>query len=158
MLAKLLSPQTCARCRICCGFDDEDIWEIPIIDESLKARISELLPDCKYIKCGEDNVFEMNKDEHTQLYMCPALDEEKGCTLGECKPFDCKIWPFRVMRFEGRNVLTLSPVCPHVFDNSMKDIMEVAHKLEKQIFDYASKTPSAVKPYIQGYPIVAVEE
>lgn len=157
MLGKLLSAKTCAQCRICCGFDDEDIWEIPVFDEKLKAKISQLLPQAQFAGCGDGYAFEMQKDGQSGLYICPGLDEEKGCVLGDCKPFDCRIWPFRVMRFEGKNVLTLSPVCPHIFDDPMKDILETAVQLAPQIFAYAKQMPSAVKPYIDGYPILAVE-
>ncbi|MFR2154515.1 MAG: hypothetical protein ACLS48_07625 [[Eubacterium] siraeum] len=29
MLTEILSREACAKCRVCCVFDKDDIWEIP---------------------------------------------------------------------------------------------------------------------------------
>lgn len=50
MLSKLLSHETCAECRICCGFVDSDKWEIPIFageEESLSRGNGAGPPDSR---------------------------------------------------------------------------------------------------------------
>lgn len=157
MLKKVLSPQTCAKCRICCCFDDDDIWETPVIEKKLIDGIGEKLPEAELIPHGGHYLFKMEKEKGEELYFCPGLDREKGCTLGSCKPFDCTIWPFRVMKLGEKNVLTLSPVCPNIGESPFNDIMAVAAEVAPKAFAYAKESPEAVKDYISGYPILAIE-
>ena len=43
MLRNILSPETCAKCRICCIFDKYDVWETPVVDCKIwPYRIMEL--------------------------------------------------------------------------------------------------------------------
>ena len=45
MLTEILSREACAKCRVCCVFDKDDIWEIPVIPpetaEYIKKNIDE---------------------------------------------------------------------------------------------------------------------
>lgn len=41
--------------------------------------------------------FVMHFKDGDELTYCPMLTE-KGCALGDNKPFDCRVWPFRVNR------------------------------------------------------------
>lgn len=45
MLTEILSREACAKCRVCCVFDKDDIWEIPVISpetsEYIKKNIDE---------------------------------------------------------------------------------------------------------------------
>ena len=97
------------------------------------------------------------KEQNADLYYCPMLDNEKGCILGDDKPFDCRIWPLRVMALNETKVITLSPVCPTMNEKSIKELTKTANELADQIFEYADENPEAVKPYLDGYPILVVE-
>jgi len=155
MLKKILSPETCKNCRVCCVFDKEDIWEIPLISENLMKAISDERPDLKLIPRGKSSyVFDMEFEENGLTY-CPALSD-KGCTLGKNKPFDCSIWPFRAMRKGEDLVITVSPVCSSVNpkDDAVKKLTE---ELSDIIFEEAEKNPDIVKEYIEGYPIMAIK-
>lgn len=133
MLKKILSKDTCANCRICCVFDDDDLWELP----------------------GE---IESPKQSEDGLYYCPKLSE-KGCTLGDKKPFECKIWPFRVMEYKGNLVITLSPVCGSLYKKPLNELMEFLKndRLYELIFKTAKQRPDIVKPYVKGYPILWID-
>ena len=37
MLKGLLSKSVCGECRICCGFDSTDVWEMPVMNEETKT-------------------------------------------------------------------------------------------------------------------------
>lgn len=158
MLKKLLDPKECAACRICCTFDDEDLWETPVVYNNQVTGVREQT-NAEFIDCGEYKLFSLDKSDDG-IYYCTALDKSSGCKLSpELKPFDCKIWPFRVMRIKGfdRTVITLSPVCPVVKTKPLADIMNVVSEISDEIFEQATAHPYMVKDYIEGYPILAVE-
>lgn len=158
MLSKLLSREECAKCRICCTFDDDDIWETPVIYNDLAERV-EASVGASLIDKQEYKLFSLSKKEDGELYYCTALDRTKGCKLSnETKPFDCKIWPFRVMKLKGldRIVITLSPVCPVVKTKPLKSILQTLDEIKEEIFKEASAHPFMVKDYIDGYPILAI--
>lgn len=157
MLKEILSGDSCAACRVCCVFDREDSWEMPLIASELMKAIEKETPGVKIAKtAGGYGIFEVDYGEDG-LARCPMLTE-KGCRLGERKPFDCRIWPFRVMRKGNMLLLTLSPVCETVSGLPVTKISEFASKNADKIFEEARKSPETVKSYIDGYPVFAVRE
>ncbi len=151
MLKKILSPETCGKCRVCCVFDHDDIWEIPLISEEIKNNLSELRSELKTISRGKNSyVFDMQFKEDGLTY-CPALSDT-GCTLGENKPFDCRIWPLRVMKKDNDIVITVSPVCESVNPDNPQ-VKALAEELAPIIFAEAQRNPDIIKEYIEGYPI-----
>lgn len=157
MLSKILKPESCAKCRVCCGFVEEDKWEIPLIFGEFHERIEKKL-GVKLIPRGGEYVFDMEFNGDKLIY-CPAAGE-RGCTLGELKPFDCLIWPFRVNSLGDTRVITVSPVCESVSELPLKSLSEFvnADGFADKLFKTAREHPDIVKPYIGGYPIVAVEK
>lgn len=156
MLKKILDQKSCGKCRVCCGFIESDKWEIPLVFDELKACIAERYPEVKLTPRGNEHVFDMQFDGDRVIF-CPMLTDT-GCILGDDKPFDCRIWPFRVNSFEGRNVITVSPVCGTVSELPLRALTEfVQGEFAKLLFDTARAHPDMVKPYIDGYPIVAVD-
>lgn len=130
MLKEILKPEECAACRICCWFDDDDLWESPLT-------------------CTE---------KINDLYRCPELGQ-KGCLLGNEKPFSCQVWPFRVMSFHGILVITLSTVCPSVQKQPLKAILDFLHGgLGEKMLTHAKTHPETVIPYRDGLPILMTGE
>ncbi len=151
MLKKILSPETCGKCRVCCVFDHEDVWEIPLISEEIKNNLDTKRPELKTVRRGEKSyVFDMEFKDDGLTY-CPALSDT-GCTLGVNKPFDCKIWPLRAMRKGNELVITVSPVCESV-DPESEQTKELVKELAPLIFAEAKRNPDIIKEYIEGYPI-----
>jgi hypothetical protein len=157
MLGEILTREECARCRICCSFDSYDLWETPVITDGVKERALEIDCNLRFSDVSGARLFIMQREPDEDLYFCPMLDHKKGCKLGDEKPFDCRIWPYRVMRFEGRRVIVISPVCPTVYSKPLCEIKALAEKLAPTIFAEADKTPEMVKPYIAGYTILLAE-
>lgn len=157
MLSRILQPESCAKCRVCCGFDEDDKWEIPLIFKEHRERVEEKL-GVKLIPRGGEYAFDMEFDGD-KLVFCPAAGEH-GCTLGGLKPFDCLIWPFRVNALGELRAITVSPVCGAVSELPLKTLSEFvnADGFAEKLFETARKHPDIVKPYIDGYPIVAVEK
>ena len=156
MLKEILKGSDCAACRVCCIFDRSDCWEVPLVEPALEAYIKENYPDVKLKKVGRCSVFHSEFDEKG-LTACPMLTEN-GCKLGDRKPFDCRIWPFRVMRKEGLLLLTLSPVCGTVSKLSVEQVSGFAAKIADTIYNAAENNPEMIKDYIDGYPIFAIRE
>lgn len=157
MLSKLLSKEECAKCRICCCFDSTDLWETPVVSQGLRDRILDDYPEMRFVEKGESYLFRMDKEPDEDLYYCSVLDHQKGCVLGDEKPFDCRIWPFRVMEFNGQWVITLSPVCPNVIKKPLDEIQKVAKEIAPIIFAEANRNPDIVKKYLPNYPILVTE-
>lgn len=156
MLGKILSADSCGKCRVCCGFTREDIWEIPLIFKENRPAVEEML-GVRLVPRGEEFVFDM-KFDGGELSYCPALSEN-GCLLGDLKPFDCAVWPFRVNALGDMRVITVSPVCETVSALPLKALSEFteADGFAKKLLAEARKHPDIVKPYIENYPILAVE-
>ena len=84
---------------------------------------------------------------------------DKGCRLGDNKPFDCRVWPLRVMRLENMLAVVISPVCETTSQLSLAKLMEFVNGgMAKTIFDEAERNPDIVKDYIEGYPILAIKK
>lgn len=155
MLKKILSPQTCAECRVCCVFDSNDIWEIPVISAELKSKLSN---KAEFVERDGVCTFAMPFKEGEELVSCPMLTEG-GCALGDDKPFDCKVWPFRVMRLDKSTVgITVSPVCEHISSLPLSRLSEFLQEgLAEEMFDKARLCPEIIKPYQDGYPILRIK-
>ncbi|MDE6592432.1 MAG: hypothetical protein K2K57_05130 [Oscillospiraceae bacterium] len=161
MLKKILSPESCAKCRVCCIFDKYDVWETPVISKELREKISEVSPGLKFASKGNAFIFNMEEcwDEKEELFTCPALDPQKGCTLGDLKPFDCKIWPYRIMRLGNDLVISIASICPEMYSKPLSELTGMLEGgLAEEIFREAALHPEMIKPYEQGYPILKVKE
>lgn len=156
LLKKILSPESCGKCRVCCGFTAEDIWEIPLVYAENRKAVEDRL-GVTLAPRGEAFVFDM--EFNGNISFCPALSEH-GCALGELKPFDCAVWPFRVNLLGDIRVITVSPVCETVFSIQLKTLSDFVNTdgFAEALFAEARKHPDMVKPYIDGYPILAVEK
>ena len=154
MLKKILSGSSCAKCRLCCVFDSSDVWETPVFTEEIKNKILSEKPDTQFIK--KDSGFILNAGElaDDQLFTCPALTE-KGCMLGDDKPFDCRIWPYRIMNVGGKRAITIASICSELYNRPLSQLIDFLKEgLAQQIFSYADSHPEIVKPYEPGYPVL----
>lgn len=172
MLSKVLKKETCADCRFCCSFRRESLWETPLFSmdtvEKLKKNdgeggkekknlfIIEKNQEGSYGRMKLDNQYKTdNPDEEVP---CSFLDSNKGCTLSdEDKPFDCKIWPLRIMEKDNQWVIALTPTCPAINKVDIETMRAlVDNELGQIIYDYAKKNKFIVKQYKQGFPILKI--
>lgn len=155
MLKNILSPADCADCRICCIFDRYDLWETPVIPDEMKTALEELDPSVEFISRGDAWLFRMTEAEDG-LYYCPMLTET-GCKLGDSKPAECKMWPYRVMNFRGRKVIAMASICPTMYHKPLDRLVsELDNGLADRIFEEADKTPEMIKDHQEGYPILKI--
>ena len=127
MLSKILSKTSCAACKFCCSFRRQSLWETPLFPPEVAEKLSR---ENEYVVVGEftpvqdardtrdareaQNAYRLvlennyRTDAPEEEVPCTFLNPQKGCILnGEDKPFDCSIWPLRIMNKDG-------------FDNSLK--------------------------------------
>ncbi|MDO4864280.1 MAG: hypothetical protein Q4A05_08945 [Ruminococcus sp.] len=158
MLKKILDPKSCAACRLCCVFDRYDVWETPVFTDELCRRIREAKPDTEFVSKDGGCIFKVRELDENELFTCPALTEH-GCMLGDDKPFDCRIWPYRIMNVGGRRAIAIASICDEMFNRPLSELVDFLKKgLADEIFAYADLHPEIVKPYYDGYPVLLFEK
>lgn len=158
MLSPILSKSDCAACRFCCSFRRVSMWETPVFTneniEAIKANHPELLSELNtFTKDGSiyatydlsDKYTTDNPDEEA---LCPFLDTNSGCILNAYeKPWDCKIWPLRVVKLENSDpYISLTPTCPSINKLNINDVKAfVESDLSEDLLEYAKKHPCLYK-------------
>lgn len=158
MLKNILSGESCAKCQLCCIFDKYDIWETPTVNDELFEKIKNEYPEVEFIEKAEDGrILKCIPDG--ELFNCPLLDKSSGCKLGDSKPFDCKIWPYRIMEFGGKRVISIASICSEMYNKPLSALVNelMENGLAEKIFSEADIHPEIVKPYQKGYPILLAE-
>ncbi len=157
MLKKILDGKSCAECRLCCVFDRYDVWETPVFTDEIKKKILEKNPHTEFIRKEGGWIFKADEFDDEGLFSCPALTP-KGCMLGDEKPFDCRIWPYRIMEIGGRRAITIASICDELYNRPLSQLVEFLKEgLADDIFAYADAHPEIVKPYFEGYPVLMLD-
>ena len=158
MLSSILSKTTCAACKFCCSFRRQSLWETPLFPPEVVEKLSK--PN-EYGVVGEFRDGQIilggyRTDDSEEEVPCTFLDPQKGCILkGEDKPFDCSIWPLRIMDKGGKLVIALTPTCPAIGAVPNQALIDlVKNSLGEQIFEYAKTHPYIIKEYREGFPVV----
>lgn len=162
MLTAILSKEDCAKCKFCCTFRRESVWETPKIPQDVVARHPEqaqwLADSGGYARMRLEEKYRTENPE--EEVPCLFLNSRTGCVLPEEeKPFECKIWPFRVMHKDGVTVLALASGCPVV---NKLDVGVVKDFLTSEflavIKDEVRKKSFLLEEYRNSYRVVAVLE
>ncbi len=155
MLGEILSPETCAACRICCAFDATDLWELPVLPEETAEAVCRLDAAVSFAEKAGEVVFAAPALPDRELFRCPMLGET-GCIMGAEKPFDCRVWPFRLMRDADESVrITVAEYCPGLKPYTTEQLQAFLEKgLGEQMLAYAEQHPSHVHPMAENYRIV----
>lgn len=170
MLSKILSKTSCAACKFCCSFRRQSLWETPLFPPEVAEKLSreneygvvgvftsvycKTRDACEIRDAREaQNAFRLvlenncRTDDPEEEVPCTFLDPQKGCILkGEDKPFDCSIWPLRIMNKDGKLVIALTPTCSAIGAVPSKALVElVQNGLGEKIFEYAQTTRTLSK-------------
>ncbi len=158
MLSTILSKQSCAACKFCCSFRRQSLWETPLFPSEVVEKLSHPneygvegeFRDCQIALGG------YRTDDTEEEVPCTFLDPHKGCILkAEDKPFDCSIWPLRIMDKDGELVIALTPTCSAIGAVPSQALVElVQNGLGEKIFEYAKTHPHIVKEYKEGFPVI----
>lgn len=161
MLSKILSKETCAGCKFCCSFRRCSLWETPLFPEDTVKRLGgrfnmEQMDGRVYGRMDFSGKYATDNPEEEAA--CEYLDLNKGCTLSyEDKPFDCKIWPLRIMRKKACDelVVALTPTCPAINKVDIEEVKKLVRDgLGNTIYEYAKEHPYIVKEYRNNFPVL----
>ena len=158
MLSKILSKTSCAACKFCCSFRRQSLWETPLFPQEVAEKMSR---ENEYGVVGEFRDGQIilggyKTDDPEEEVPCTFLDPQKGCILKpEDKPFDCSIWPLRIMNKDGELVIALTPTCPSIGAVPSQALVNLVQDgLGDKIFEYAKTHPEIIKEYRVGFPII----
>ena len=158
MLSKILSKNSCAACKFCCSFRRQSLWETPLFPPEVVEKLSK--PN-EYGVVGEFRDGQIilggyRTDDPEEEVPCTFLDPHKGSILKpEDKPFDCSIWPLRIMDKDGELVIALTPTCSAIGAVPSQALVElVQNGLGENIFEYAKAHSEIIKKYRDGFPII----
>ena len=84
------------------------------------------------------------------------MDEHKGCELNaEEKPFDCSIWPLRIIRVEDKLKVALTPTCLAINKVPLEKVKTlVKRELGQKIHEQAQLHPDMVKEFKKDFIIL----
>ena len=157
MLKEVLSPENCARCGFCCSFRRQSLNLTPYFAKETVDEISRLHPEARFktlpngaVTIDIDGKYRTADSEEEAL--CPF--NRNGCILPEhLKPFDCKLWPFRLMKCGDGLALALVPTCPWIERDSTK-LEATAAVVAKKAMEYAKTHPEIAIEYRPDYQVV----
>lgn len=158
MLTHLFTPQECAQCKLCCNFRRCSAWETPALEPELATRLDAAGVPLETRADGSRS-FRLHfcSSDPDEAANCPMLDPHAGCTLPrEQRPFECRIWPLRIMRTEsGEQVLGLYTGCPALTERvRCRLIAEATGALRPRLLEYAQQHPASVRPVDPAYTII----
>jgi len=109
LLLPILTPDQCSGCKFCCSFAEFESWETPLFFSSEIKSLRQKFGDFPVKKVGSSYTLDFSDFYEThgkKAYApCPFLNSMTGCQLNDDeKPFDCKIWPLRIMRVQTAKV------------------------------------------------------
>ena len=98
----------------------------------------------------DDKYLTDNNEEEALCYF-----NRKGCILpAHLKPFDCKLWPFRLMKNGDSLSLALVPSCPWIKKDDTLKLKEVADSVLKEAKEDAKTHPEIIIEYREDYQII----
>lgn len=152
MLENILCSKDCAACQICCKFEPDELIDAPTFskEEMLKAIAKK--DGIVFIKRG--NVYQIVLEPWRKKYICPLLTHV-GCMLNNERPFDCKLWPFYVMKKDEKYVVTITEDCPIVRKKSRETINScIDNAFLDQCRRIISKYPEMITDYNRNMKIL----
>lgn len=116
-MKQFVPSEVCLGCDGCCRFKEEDSAWRPRITDSEKKQISTKpgLADKIFskVKVGDDH--QLTTVLCHGLHICTFFNPEHNtCGIYHARPFDCQLYPFVMTRNEGRAVVSVHLLCPHI--------------------------------------------
>ena len=157
MLKDVLSPEDCAKCGFCCSFRRQSLHLTPLFAKETVEEIRRLFPEARFRTLPNgavtiDIADRYRTDDSGEEALCPF--NRKGCILPQhLKPFDCELWPFRLMKSGNGLALALVPTCPWIAKDSPK-FKETAAAVAEKAVAYAKTHPELVIESRPDYQVV----
>ncbi len=158
MLREVLTAKDCAECGFCCSFRRQSLSLTPYFAKETIDEICRLYPDARFktrpngaVTIDIDDKYQT--DDSNEEALCPF--NRKGCILPEhLKPFDCNLWPFRLMKGKDCLLLALVPTCPQIKKDDRAAFEKTAAAVAKAAAEYSKDHPEIIIDYREDYEVV----
>lgn len=157
MLTHIFSPTDCASCKLCCHFHRRSAWETPSLNSELIYLLQEECVPMHQRPDGSTTFYlHFCTDSENETADCPMLNRETGCTLPrELRPFECRIWPLRLLRKNNQLVIGLYENCPALQNGSLDELVKFATgEFLTELLEHAKRFPKCVREYHDDYRII----
>lgn len=148
MLEELLTLEDCTNCKICCHFQEDELFDAPTFTKEQKDFILNIMKvKAEFTKKNDIYQIALNEVDN-KGHKCPLLSG-RGCILPfDIKPFDCQSWPFYVMKNNDEYLITVSQDCP-TFNQIPREKLKEYIKLKflKEALNIIKKYPSMITDY-----------
>ena len=146
MLEKILTKQDCRKCKLCCKFQEDELIDAPTFTETEKNYIiNNIEKKVNFIKKG--SIYQIMLEKKNNRYVCPLLTSN-GCILGDKEPFDCKSWPYYIMKKNNDYVITISNDCPVIKNKSEE---ELKNYIKEEFLDISKNIIKTCPDMITNY-------
>ena len=138
---QLFAYYDCSKCRNCCSS-----YHSSFADEELNAAAKELeISKEEFCKQYLEYSDEEQKFESKNV-PCDFLGENGQCVLGDCRPVDCKDYPYTKRNDRLGSLFTIiemTKICPVVY--------EMMERLKEE-YDFLNESQSVIKTEKKTYP------
>ncbi len=154
MLKSIFTPSDCAKCRLCCNFTPTSVWESPFLTEEQARSFRNAGVELEFRSRGGWS-FAYHFDGKG-VVNCPMLDPDSGCSLSpEEKPFECSIWPLRLMERDGRLLIGRYRDCPAIQGEKRERLDTFARgELLETLLAFVRRHPDSLRPFSPVYEII----
>ena len=103
-MLKLTKYEDCFVCRDCCTFYKEgnDREAAPLFTPEEKLIAEKIIPGENFVFLEKKKMFQAKLVDYSkdkELFACVFLDHEThACRIYKDRPFDCKIWPYIIIK------------------------------------------------------------
>lgn len=152
MLDGIVETADCQQCGLCCTFHDDDKVDAPLFTEEQRRQVETAPYGQEVTFTRQNDMWQVDLTAQAEgLYACPLLDQAtRMCNAREIDNFDCRAWPFYIMRKEdGETLLTLSPDCPAAVARYQNPVIEgiIGRKVLPLMIKHVSVNPGLIAPY-----------
>jgi len=124
-LTQYVPSEVCLACDGCCRFKEEDSrWRPVVAPEEMTSAVQEGLARYILTKEALDQKNRIKTTRcHDGTYQCRFFSPDGNiCTIYAYRPFECRLYPFVLMRQRQGIVLTVHLSCPHI--QNTRNLME----------------------------------
>lgn len=153
MLKRFFTQADCAKCRFCCVFSPDDAWESPFVPEEEAFKLTTRGIPMEKRSIGG---WSFRLEFQDQLSQCPMLNPQTGCTMTPNeKPFECSIWPIRLMN-DGKGLcIGRHRECPALTPEITSRLDHfVTGEFLPVLLEYAKRYPESLRPLSLDYIII----
>lgn len=149
ILINLLNQNDCIKCKNCCKFTNNYLWDLPRFTLGEKESLSLQYPDIEFQRSNETYVPKTNII--LDVWTCPFLKNNVGCILADKKPIDCALWPFYIMQNEDLLMLTQDLSCPLLNNTTIGQIEKSLMGVLTNLLNFYLNNSDYIQPYDNNY-------